>query len=133
MSSGIQLVLIILAVHDLPRAVKFYREAFGWPQIEDAQVYAEFALPNNQRLGLYQHEGFGLNTGQVPATVPNGELAGTEIYFYADDLHAVIRQLEATGARKLSALAVRDWGDEAAYFADPDGNVLVVARPVERR
>ena len=26
--------------------------------------------------------------------------------------------------------APRDWGDEAAYFADPDGNVLVVARPL---
>jgi hypothetical protein len=28
-----------------------------------------------------------------------------------------------------SALAKRDWGDEAAYVADPDGNVIVVALP----
>jgi len=42
----------------------------------------------------------------------------------------VARFLEAAGARLLSAAAPRDWGDEAAYFADPDGNVLVVARPV---
>ncbi len=34
----------------------------------------------------------------------------------------------AAGARELSPLAPRDWGDEAAYFADPDGNVLAVAR-----
>jgi hypothetical protein len=28
----------------------------------------------------------------------------------------------------LSPLALRDWGDEAAYFSDPDGHVVVVAR-----
>jgi len=32
--------------------------------------------------------------------------------------------------RLLSPLAARPWGHEAAYFADPDGNVVVVARPL---
>ena len=39
-----------------------------------------------------------------------------------------IERLVRAGARELSPLAVRPWGDEAAYFADPSGNVLVVAR-----
>lgn len=38
----------------------------------------------------------------------------TQLYFYTDEL---------TAAR-------RDWGDEAAYFADPEGNILVIARPL---
>ena len=33
-------------------------------------------------------------------------------------------------ARELSKLAPRDWGEQAAYFADPDGNVIVAARPL---
>ena len=40
------------------------------------------------------------------------------------------RRLTARGARCLSPLAPRPWGDEAAYFEDPDGNVVVVARPL---
>lgn len=124
-----RVALIILAVSDLDRSLKFYREVFGWPQLVDAPVYAEFELPGGLRLGLYEREGFGRNTGQAPAAVPQGSLAATEIYFHAEDVHALIARLEAAGARPLSPLAVRDWNDEAAYFADPDGNVLVAARP----
>ncbi len=40
--------------------------------------------------------------------------------------------MERAGGRLLSARAARAWGDEAAYFADPEGNVLVVARPAAR-
>jgi uncharacterized glyoxalase superfamily protein PhnB len=69
----------------------------------------------------------------VPIEVPEREIVGTEIYFYVDDLYGAIERLEASGARKPSPLAGRDWGDEAAYFADPDGNVLVLARPLEAR
>jgi catechol 2,3-dioxygenase-like lactoylglutathione lyase family enzyme len=122
--------LTILAVSDLPRSAAFYAAAFGWPRVVEAPVYVEHALPEGMRLGLYQREGFGRNTGQVPAQIAAGELAPTELYFYPDDLSEAMARLEAVGARKLGDLAARDWGDEAAYFADPDGNVLVLARPL---
>jgi catechol 2,3-dioxygenase-like lactoylglutathione lyase family enzyme len=125
--------LIILAVSDLPRAVQFYRTAFGWPQEVDVPVYAEFAMPGDQRLGLYERVAFGRNTGQAPGAMPDGALTGTELYFYPHDLPAAIARLEAAGAHELSRLTRRDWGDEAAYFADPDGNVLVMARPLRHR
>jgi hypothetical protein len=37
--------------------------------------------------------------------------------------------VKRAGAPELSALAPRPWGDDAAYFSDPSGNVLVLARP----
>jgi hypothetical protein len=33
-------------------------------------------------------------------------------------------------ATLLDPLRRRDWGDEVAYFADPDGNVVALARPL---
>jgi predicted enzyme related to lactoylglutathione lyase len=123
------MALIILAVSDLTRSVKFYREAFGWPQKVDERSYAEFELPLGQRLGLYTREGFGLNTGLEPSLPLEGSLSGTEIYFYAEDVAASLLRLEEAGARHLHPLMLREWGDEAAYCADPDGNVLVIARP----
>jgi catechol 2,3-dioxygenase-like lactoylglutathione lyase family enzyme len=123
-----RLGLVILAVDDLARAVGFYRGAFGWPQVVDAPVYAELVLPGDLRLGLYQREAFARNTGQQSTPIEPGALAPTELYFFPEDLGAAISALERAGARLLSALAPRDWGDDAAYYADPDGNVVVVAR-----
>lgn len=120
--------LTILAVEPLAESVAFYRAAFPWPPTVETPVYVELALPGGQRLGLYEREAFGRNTGRVPARVPAGELSSTELYFYADDVEAASAALVAAGARCLSPLAPRPWGDEAAYFADPSGNVLVVAR-----
>ncbi|HQY60126.1 MAG: VOC family protein [Myxococcales bacterium] len=120
--------LTILAVERLAESVAFYRAAFAWPEAVETPVYVELALPGGQRLGLYEREAFGRNTGQVPARVPAGALSTTELYLHADDLEAAIAALEAAGARCLSPRAPRPWGDEAAYFADPSGNVLVVAR-----
>jgi predicted enzyme related to lactoylglutathione lyase len=121
--------LTILAVRDLARSGAFYRGAFGWPLRVEAPVYVEFELPDGRGLGLYAREGYAKNTGQTPMTVPEGEITGTEIYFHVDDVDDAVKRLAAAGARLLSALAPRDWGDLAAYFADPDGNVIVVARP----
>jgi catechol 2,3-dioxygenase-like lactoylglutathione lyase family enzyme len=123
-----RLGLVILAVSDLPRARAFYRAAFGWPQPVDVPVYAEFTLPAGMRLGLYERRAFGANTGAAPAETPAGALAPTELYLYPPDLGAALERLAAAGARPLSPLARRAWGDDAAYFADPDGNVLVLAR-----
>ena len=122
-------VLTILAVSDLERSKRFYAEAFGWPRSVQVPVYVEHELPGGMRLGLYERNAFGHNTGQVPELVAAGRLAATELYFYAADVPACVDRLKRAGARELSALAPRPWGDEAAYFADPDGNVLVVARP----
>lgn len=123
-------VLTILAVADLVRSRAFYDAAFGWAVSVDAPVYVEYALPGGMLLGLYARAGFARNTGVAPAAVPEGAVTGTEIYLRVDDLAEAAARLRAAGARLLSPAAPRDWGDEAAYFADPEGNVLVVARPL---
>jgi catechol 2,3-dioxygenase-like lactoylglutathione lyase family enzyme len=116
---------------DLMQSVRFYAEAFGWSTVVDTPVYVEFLLPGDQRLGLYERRAFALNTGLAPTGIQHGQLSGTELYFYThgtDDLLVSIRRLEAVNAQLLSRLQLRSWGDDAAYFADPDGNVIVLAR-----
>lgn len=125
-----QHVLTILAVEDVAESLAFYRCAFDIAPTVATPVYVEFTLPGGQRVGLYDREGFGRNTGQAPAGIPPGELAPTELYFYCDDLEQALERIQRAGARALSPLAPREWGDEAAYFADPSGNVVVLARPI---
>ena len=123
-------ILTILAVRDLARAVAFYRAAFGWTVEVEAPVYVEMRLPRGQRLGLYQREGFAVNTGVSPVEVPAQGISGTEIYLHVQDIGLAMERLEHAGARTLAERSEKPWGDEAAYYADPDGNVLVVARPL---
>ena len=40
---------------------------------------------------------------------------------------AAIAKLGEVGARPLAPLASHSWGEQAAWFADPDGNVVAVA------
>jgi len=120
-------VLTILAVTDLERAKEFYQRAFGWKLRVDVPVFAQYDLPDGPDLGLYQRESFGVNTGQVPAGVAEGAITGTELYFWTEDLPAAVARLEAAGARLLAEAEPKPWGDVAAYFADPDGNVIAVA------
>jgi predicted enzyme related to lactoylglutathione lyase len=131
MSMETRLALVILAVEDLPRARAFYQRAFGWTLAVDEAVYVELHLPDRQRLGLYDRRGYQRNVGQAPVAVPAGGISGAELYFHTEDVASTIARVEAAGGRLLSALAARDWGDEAAYYADPDGNVIVVARPIQ--
>lgn len=121
-------VLTILAVEEIDAATHFYREAFGWTERIRTPTYTEFLLPGDMRLGLYERHGFGRNIGEVPAQVERGKVAPTELYLHVADLELAITRLTEAGGRLLSARAERPWGDEAAYFADPDGNVVVVAR-----
>lgn len=129
MSSRPRLALVILAVDDVARAARFYEGVFGWPAVVDVAVYRELALPDGMRLGLYQREAFAKNTATPAGARAPGQTTATELYLVVDDPAAMGARLAAFGARCLSPLTTRPWGDEAAYFEDPDGNVVVVARP----
>lgn len=129
MASDARPVLVILAVEDVARARAFYAAAFGWPVEVDVPVYVEMAAPGGLRVGLYERRGFGRNTGRVPMAPPPDALAPVELYLRVDDLRTAAARLASAGARLLSAAAPRDWGDDVAYFADPDGTVLALAAP----
>lgn len=125
-------VLTILAVADVDRSLDFYTRAFGWPLRTRVPVYAELELPDGNGLGLYARGAFARNTGQAPQPTAAGAISGTEIYLRCDDLEPAVHRVEVAGGRILSPALPRDWGDRAAYFADPDGNVVVLAVPLDR-
>lgn len=125
--------IIILAVEELARARAFYTTAFGWPIAVETPVYVEFRCTADLRLGLYQREGFARNVAAAPTRIPAGGLAPFELYLFSDDLSTSVARLLAAGARLLSPVAPRNWGDLVGYFADPDGNILALAQLREAR
>ncbi len=122
-------ILTILAVQDLRASVNFYSQLLGWKPTIEAPVFVELTGPSDQKIGLYERESYAVNTGQLPDPPRAGQAGPTEIYFQCEDLEARIEQAQELGARELSPLADRPWGDEVAYFADPDENVIALSRP----
>lgn len=129
MAPAARLSLVILAVRELARARRFYDGSFGWAVAVDAPVYVEYALPGGMRLGLYRHDGFAKNTGAPATPRLAAHTTATELYLTVDDPDAAVARLEAQGATCRSPRAPRPWGDTAAYFEDPDGNVVVSRAP----
>lgn len=121
---------LIFAVSDLARSLDFYERAFGWPRntMIDYSNYVELIPPDGGTLGLFQRDGFAGTVGAEPMEVPNGHVAPAYAYVRVDDVEATVASVEAAGGRPLSPLAHRSWGEAAAWFADPDGNVVAVAQ-----
>ena len=118
---------VVLAVSDVDRSYAFYRQVFGWEShLEWPGEYTELVLSAEDRLGLYRRDGWADSTGAEPAEL-NGHVSPAYLYVRVDDLDAAVAKLEEVGARRLSPRQRRGWGDEAAYFADPDGNPFAVA------
>jgi catechol 2,3-dioxygenase-like lactoylglutathione lyase family enzyme len=133
MPAPARLSLTILAVNDVARSARFYEAAFGWKRKADVlPVFVEYEhdedLPG---VALYARRDFEETAGARVGAVPAGTCVPAELYFHVDDLDAAIAALTAAGARPLSPRSPRPWGVEAAYFADPDGNVVAVARPAD--
>lgn len=124
--------LTVLAVGDVDRAARFYETVFGWRrQVDLVPVYVEFAHePGTAGLSLYARGRFEEMAGCRATLPPPGGQTSSEIYVTVSDaaaLDSAIAALDVLGAPRLSPRARRPWGDEAAYFADPDGNVVAVA------
>jgi predicted enzyme related to lactoylglutathione lyase len=122
------LALTILYVEDLARAARFYDAAFAWEKSVDVPVYVEYRLNAGARLGLMPQGNTRHFLGDaLGAMRPTDGCPRAEVYLRVDDLDGVTARLEALGARCTSPRSRRDWGDDVAYYLDPDGYVVAVA------
>jgi predicted enzyme related to lactoylglutathione lyase len=123
---------VIFAVTDLTRSLDFYERAFDWPRNEwiDYANYVELKPPDGGSLGLYERDGYAALVGAEPAEIPEGRVSPAYLYVRVEDVDETVRRIESAGGRPLGDLAPRSWGESAAWFADPDGNVVAVAQSV---
>jgi predicted enzyme related to lactoylglutathione lyase len=122
-------VQVIFAVNDVTRSAAFYQGVFGWPRNEliDYREYVELHAPGGT-LGLCERDTYASLTQATPMTPENGDVSPAYLYVRVPDVREAVAKREEAGARPLAPLAPRSWGDEAAWFADPDGNVVAVAQ-----
>ena len=106
---------------DGERARTFYREAFGWNLLEmPDMVYTMASTGPVDEQAMPSEPGF-INGGMFQRTA---ELTRPVITVDVADVDAALKTVESLGGKQVGEkMAVGDMGF-AAYFEDPEGNVL---------
>ncbi len=120
----------ILYVADQRRSAEFYAAILDAPPELDVPGMTEFRLPGGARLGLMPEAGIRALLGErLPDPGRAAGLPRAELYLRVDGAERWLRRAVSAGAREISGVESRDWGDRAGYCLDPDGHVLAFAEP----
>jgi catechol 2,3-dioxygenase-like lactoylglutathione lyase family enzyme len=123
MSLATRAVTVMLPVDDVDRAKKFYVESLG----------LGYTGTNEEGSAVFELAGA---TTLMLLPRPGGKRSeATAISWEADDVEAAVKELEGNGVafedydfpglKTIDHIATRE-GEKAAWFKDPDGNVLCV-------
>ncbi len=121
----------VFFVADLTRCRDFYKSLFQIEPVTDVPGMVEFELAPNFKLGLMPLEGISrlLGAGLI-SHGKEGVPPRSELYLRVEDPHEMFSMAVSLGAKVLSPVRQRNWGDIAGYVADIEGNILVFAKQI---
>lgn len=118
----------ILYVADQAKSTSFYEAALAQAPRLDVPGMSEFAWGDGVVIGLMPEEGIRRLLGEgLPDPAGARGIPRSELYLHVPDPEVCHRRAIAAGARELSPVMARNWGDHAGYVIDPDGHVLAFA------
>jgi uncharacterized glyoxalase superfamily protein PhnB len=118
----------ILYVHNQARSAAFYQKLLRRTPDVNVPGMTEFILSPDCKLGLMPNNGIAkILTDKVPHPEEGNGIPRCELYLRVDNVQVEFDNAVECGATLISGIAVRDWGDKACYFADPDGHIIAFA------
>ena len=119
---------IILYVKDQKRSRDFYSGLLELDPILDVPGMTEFEIQANCVLGIMPESGIKRLLGDkiLDPQKSNGA-PRAELYLTVKHPDSYHRRALQMGAKELSPLAPRDWGQDVAYSLDLDGHVIAFA------
>jgi uncharacterized protein len=128
-----RVTLITLAVDDLERALRFYRDGLGLPsagivgeEFEHGAV-AFFDLALGLKLAVWPRRSLAHDTG-LPVTPRSAtEFCIAHNTASREEVDAVMEEARRAGATVTKPAGPTFWGGYAGYFQDPDGHLWEVA------
>lgn len=111
---------VLIAVHDMDRAIRFYNEIFGLQVILD------------QDGNVIMSEGLVLQDANIWQQFLGKELTPknnmSELYFEENDIEGFVKKLKESDFKIefVNQLMQHSWGQKVVRFYDPDGNLIEV-------
>ena len=125
--------VLTLAVADLQRALRFYRDGLGLrtkgvigEEFEDGAVVF-FNLDNDMILALYPADKLSKDAKIDATTVRLGAVSIGHIVKSKREVDALMKKAEKAGAVVTDPARDRFWGGYSGYFHDPDGHLWEIA------
>lgn len=120
---------IILYVKDQEVSTQFYRKLLRNDPDLNVPGMTEFVISEHFKIGLMPSAGIVRLLGD---SIKDPEKASgiprCELYFLVEDADAECQHAIQSGAKMISPVAFRDWGDLVGYVSDPDGHVIAFAQ-----
>ena len=114
--------VVTLAVADMERATRFYRDGLGLPVREDKPPVVYFELRGTW-LALFPREGLA-GYANVPADGRGfGGITLSSNVATREEVDRVLAAAEAAGATVVNPAREVGWGGYTGWFRDPDGHL----------
>lgn len=124
---------IILYVANQEKSKFFYSTILQKQPVLDVPGMTEYMLTENLKLGLMPNSGIAKI---ISPTLPNPSnglgIPRCELYFKVDNVEDIFNIAINAGAKLVSEIKNRDWGDRVGYLADFDGHVIAFADKIKQ-
>ena len=132
MIEHIKLTETILYVSDQEESCKFYQKIFRCQPDLNVPGMTEFIVSEHCKIGLMPNKGIAKILGdKIPHPESGNGIPRCELYFYVEDIQLEYDNAINSGAKLISPIMDRDWGDKVCYFSDPDGHIIAFAERIK--
>ena len=121
----------ILYVSNQEASSKFYEKIFRQAPDLNVPGMTEFIISDNCKIGLMPNEGIAkILSDKTPHPETGTGIPRSELYFHVENIQLEFDNAINNGAKLISPITYRDWGDRVCYFADPDGHIIAFAEKI---
>jgi PhnB protein len=127
---GYHTVTPSIVVRDAPKALEFYRNAFGadetlrMPGPDGKIIHAEFRIGNSIIMLNDEMPDMGSKSPEAYGGTP------VSFYIYVEDVDAAWKRATEAGAKAIMPVADMFWGDRTGWLEDPFGHRWAVSQHV---
>jgi len=127
----IKFIETILYVENQKKSCDFYQKIFRRRADLNVPGMTEFNLADNCKLGLMPNKGIAkILQDKTPHPKSGNGIPRCELYFYVENIEFEFENAIKSGAKLISQILDRDWGDRVCYFSDLDGHIIAFAEKI---
>jgi uncharacterized glyoxalase superfamily protein PhnB len=110
---------ICLVTENVPALAQFYSRSFGC-QASGNDIHAELEI-GGLSLAIFTRQGM---EEMAPGSMQGAGYGSFTLGFEVEDVDGEYERLKALGVPVVKPPATYGWGARAAWFRDPDGNII---------
>lgn len=118
----------ILYVNNQKASTAFYTKLFRTQPTLNVPGMTEFTISENCKLGLMPSAGIAkILLDKTPNPSSGNGIPRCELYLLVENIELEFENALRSGAKLISPIEARNWGDTVCYFADLDGHIIAFA------